>query len=56
VTLETLGDEHAFEVEVYVDDLDPGAVQIELYANGIEGGPPVRQQMERAGVVLRVIR
>jgi starch phosphorylase len=45
--LDTHGDQHAFEVEVYIDDLDPGAVRIELYADGIEGGPPLRQQMER---------
>ncbi|HTW53095.1 MAG TPA: alpha-glucan family phosphorylase [Stellaceae bacterium] len=47
VTLETHGDEHAIEVEVYLDDVDPEAVRIELYADGIDGGPPVRQQMER---------
>jgi starch phosphorylase len=46
VKLETHGDQHAFEVEVYVDDLDLSAVQIELYADGIAGGPPLRQQME----------
>jgi starch phosphorylase len=34
-------------VEVYVADLDPGGVRIELYADGIGGGPPVRQLMER---------
>jgi hypothetical protein len=29
VKFETHGDQHAFEVEVYVDDLDPGTVQID---------------------------
>lgn len=47
VKLETEGMQHVFEVKVYVDDLDPEAVQLELYADGIGGGPPVRQQMER---------
>src|SRR5208282_5085363 len=47
VKFETHGDQHAFEAEVYVDDLDPSSVQVELYAEGVGGGPPVRQQMER---------
>ena len=29
------------------DDLDPAAVQVELYADGIDGGGPVRQEMAR---------
>jgi starch phosphorylase len=34
---------HTFNVEVYLGDLDPGAVRVELYADGINGGAPVRQ-------------
>ncbi|MEP7208630.1 MAG: alpha-glucan family phosphorylase, partial [Casimicrobiaceae bacterium] len=44
----TGGEEHAFEVEVRLNELDPGAVCVELYADGIDGGAPVRQPMERA--------
>jgi starch phosphorylase len=34
-------------VQVYLDDLDPQAVQLELYADGVNGGAPVRQGMRR---------
>ena len=47
VTVETRGDQHVFEVQVYLADLDPNAVRVELYANGVTGGPPVRQEMKR---------
>ncbi len=32
VKLETDGEQHVFEVQVYLDDLDPEAVRVELYA------------------------
>jgi starch phosphorylase len=47
VKLETDGDNHVFEVQVYLDDLDPKAVRVELYADGVMGSPPVRQEMKR---------
>ena len=34
VKVETNADQHVFEVEVYLDDLDPDAVRVELYADG----------------------
>ena len=40
VKTETAGGQHAFEVQVYLDDLDPDAVRVELYADGVEGGAP----------------
>ena len=43
--VETKGDQHVFEVQVYFKDLDPKAVRVELYADGIKGSPPVRQEM-----------
>ena len=49
VKLETRGGQHVFEVQVYLDDLDPQAVRVELYADGVMGGAPVRQQMKRVG-------
>jgi len=33
---------------VYLDDLKPGAVRVELYANGIDGNAPERVDMKRA--------
>jgi starch phosphorylase len=48
VKVETLGDRHAFEVQVYLDDLAPEAVRMELYADGVMGGSPVRLEMFHA--------
>jgi starch phosphorylase len=45
--VETAGGRHVFEVQVYLDDLDPEAVAVELYADGTNGGEPVRQEMKR---------
>jgi starch phosphorylase len=47
VKVETRGEQHVFEVQVYLNDLDPKAVRVELYADGINGGSPVRQEMKR---------
>jgi starch phosphorylase len=47
VKVETRGEEHLFEVEVWLHELDPETVRIELYADGVSGGAPVRQTMER---------
>ena len=41
------GGQHVFEVQVCLHDLDPKAVRVELYADGIKGGAPVRQEMRR---------
>jgi starch phosphorylase len=43
----TIGHEHVFEVQVYLNDLDPNAARVELYADSVNGGSPVRQQMLR---------
>ena len=47
VKVETDGEHHVFEVQVYLDDLDPKAVRAELYANGVNGALPVRVEMKR---------
>jgi len=47
VKLETGGDHHVFDVQVYLDDLDPKTVRVELYAEGVIGSAPVRQEMKR---------
>jgi starch phosphorylase len=38
--------EHRFEVQVYLHGLDPDAVRVEVYAEGIDGKAPVRQPMK----------
>ena len=48
VKVETQGSQHVFEVELSLDDLDPEAVRVELYADAVTGGAPERQQMARA--------
>ncbi|MEJ2652663.1 MAG: alpha-glucan family phosphorylase [Gammaproteobacteria bacterium] len=45
--LETEGGQHVFEVQVYLDELDPDAVRVELYANGVNGAAQERVEMER---------
>jgi starch phosphorylase len=47
VKVETRGGKHEFEVQVLLNDLDPNAVRVELYAGGVMGGVPVRQEMKR---------
>ena len=43
----TDGRNHLFKVQVYLSDLDPDTVRVELYANGLNGGEPIRQEMIR---------
>jgi starch phosphorylase len=45
--IETNGKQHVFEVQVYLNDLDPRTVRVELYADGVNGGGPVRQEMKQ---------
>ena len=45
--VETVGEEHRFQVQVYLDELNSNAVHVELYADGIDGGEPVRHVMVR---------
>ena len=47
VKVETDGERHTFEVQVYLNDLDPNVVRVELYADGVNGDGPVRQEMMR---------
>ena len=47
VKVQTNAAQHIFETEVYLNDLDPNAVRVELYADGINGGAPLRQEMKR---------
>jgi len=47
VKVETDGEHHVFEVQVYLNDLDPNAARVELDANGVNGDGPVRHEMER---------
>jgi starch phosphorylase len=47
VKIETQTERHVFDVQIYLADIDPKAVRVELYAEGINGEAPVRQEMKR---------
>jgi starch phosphorylase len=47
VKVDNSGGQHRFEVHLDLADLDPNAVRVELYADGVTGGPPARQEMQR---------
>ena len=45
VSIKTDGENHMFEVEIFLYDLDPNSVRVELFADGANGCGPVRQKM-----------
>jgi starch phosphorylase len=47
--VESNAGQRVFEVEINLHELDPAATRVELYADGVDGGDPVRQEMERVG-------
>jgi starch phosphorylase len=49
LSVETIGALHLFKVELYLDELDPDSVRVELYAEPLPGTGPLRQQMMRIG-------
>ncbi len=48
----TINRQHKFEIQIYFNDLNPDTVQVELFANGINGGAPIVQKMVR-GTLLK---
>jgi len=46
VKVETFGEQHIFEIQVFLTDLDPKAMHVELYADGINGSVSVKQEMK----------
>ncbi len=47
VKIETIENQHIFEVQIYFNDINPDNVQIELFSDGINGAAPVIQIMNR---------
>ena len=45
--VESTADWHEFEVQLYLDELAPEAVTVELYANGLDGQSAERVEMQR---------
>ncbi len=46
VKVESNDDEQIFDVQLFLNDIDPKSVRVELYANGIAGGAAFRQEMK----------
>ena len=49
VKVETKNKEHVFNAQVFLNDLDPSAVKVELFANGIKDNGLFHQEMKRMG-------
>jgi starch phosphorylase len=47
VKIETVEQKYTFEVQVFLHEIDPDAVQVELYADGSNGNPAARQELTR---------
>jgi starch phosphorylase len=45
--VETEEEEYRFQVQVYLDEMAPDAIQVELYADAFDAGEPVRHFMVR---------
>ena len=43
--VETRDGQHLFDIQAYLGELDPTAVRVELFADGVNGGSPVRHEM-----------
>jgi starch phosphorylase len=51
VQIRTVGDQHVFQVQVYLAELSPQAVRVELYAEAPGNGEPWCQAMELVGAL-----
>ena len=47
VKVATDSERHIFNIEISLNGMDPNAIRVELYADGINGSAPVRQEMQR---------
>lgn len=48
------GDRQLFEVQVYLNGLDPESVRVELYADGVNDSDPLRKEMTRGQALVGV--
>ncbi len=47
INIETIEQQHVFEVKIYLNDINPNEVRVELYADGINGNSPEQHEMKR---------
>ncbi len=45
-------DRFVFSVQLYLNDLPPGSISVELFAQPLESGPPIRETMLRGSVLV----
>ena len=50
--VESDGNRHAFHVQAYLDELDPDAIRVELYADPVGGSEPFREVMQRGDLLV----
>jgi starch phosphorylase len=48
VSVETRGEQYLFEVQIFTQDLDPACLQVELFANGVNGAAVAVKEMRQA--------
>ncbi len=51
-TVEQQGERYLFHVQVFLDDLDPDAVQVELYADALKDQDPITLAMNRGELLV----
>jgi len=51
LSVKTQNAQYLFEVSVFLGELEPDSVTVELYADALQGAQPVRQSMERGRLV-----
>lgn len=56
IKLETRNKEYLFKVEVYLNDIDPNAVRVEIYADGINGASSTCQDMKKGQQLIGTIK
>lgn len=56
IKVQTQGQQHLFEVQVYLNDLTPNSVQVELYADGVNGAGSARQEMKQGQKLAGAVR
>ena len=49
--VQTMGAQHVFDLQVILADVEPGAVQVEIFADGLNGDIPMHQEMTRVGQI-----
>jgi len=55
IGVESSSESHAVSVQVYLDDIDPSAISVELYADSFNDGPLVRITMTRGAELIGAV-